>query len=969
MSSKRRKIARTRQVQQNQDTKPKMQGALPLALLARDGYINQLAYLGEASPMTEANDYQRNSISRDYELLTVLYRENWIAKRIIDTPCEDMTRSWYTISSALDQEKLDEIAELESKHSVKQEITNALRWARLYGGAAAVVVIKGHEDMLDQPLDYDDLMPGCFRGLIVVDRMSGLDPSVELEEDMDDLEFGYPKYYTVRLNNESGDVVKVHHSRLLMFRGRMLPITEEINESYWGASEFEHIYEELQKRNSTSANIAQLVFQANVGVLKMADFGEVMGMGTEKQKQAIIDSIHEENRFRTSFGMMIMGSQDGYEQHPYSFSGLSEIYEAFMMDMAGAAEIPATKLYGRSPQGMNATGESDLKNYYEMLSQLQERNLRPAIEKLLPILCMSLWGKIPNDIKVVFEPLQVTTPGERAQIVSQVTGTVIQAFTAGLISQQTALMELQRTGKDVGSWGSITDEVIDKAEAEVDQGEGMGDPMAGMMGGMGPAGSEGPEGPEDSGSPGGGMDPMAAMGGMMPPETAPDEKKPEEQAEEKPEDAVEEPPEEAPEAEKKKGDDPIAAVIEEAQEGKEKPPESGQDGELGSTGSKPPVEKMNREREQQSNLVAHRKTKENAEQQKHMNKMKEQVMAAAAKGDLDGARKIVREYRNYFPSDPSSAEKVQSETLKRQRAAKPSRWIHDAFTRLFGRRKKEDQRTKQIRDYAANHSRNETAEFILNLYSVDAEAWRTTEEGRHFKLETSTGEIKAGFGGKFNGKKIGEQWEANSGSKPRKTGSKVAPPPKAEPKSGAKPKVSVSFNETSVGTVKNKAFADETAARYNESLSEVKSVFSNPTATREQKEEAMSYLISTATNSDQWYHAQRGDAPAIQDFGLGKVPREWAERLTPVEQEVLAKISEETDGMNYIESESWRKKNESAESVQMKLQAKLLGAEIDVEIPADVLKKYAGIEERQEVPGQQSMFWGENVPSNADGTP
>ena len=36
----------------------------------------------------------------------------------------------------------------------------------------------------------------------------------------------------------------------------------------------------------------------------------------------------------------------------------------------------------------------------------------------------------------------------------------------------------------------------------------------------------------------------------------------------------------------------------------------------------------------------------------------------------------------------------------------------------------------------------------------DEEVWRTSEEGRHFKFENETGEIRAGFGGKFNGQTL-----------------------------------------------------------------------------------------------------------------------------------------------------------------------------------------------------------------------
>ena len=448
---------------------------------AQDGYVNSLAYLGEASPLSQANDYERHSISNDFNLLTILYRENWLAARIVDTPCEDMTRSWYSVSSELEQDKLDELEKLEAKHSVKQEITNAIRWGRLYGGAAAVMVIKGQEDMLEEPLDYDMLQPGCFRGLIVIDRVRGIFPSLELEEDMDDPEFGYPKWYQVTLNEESGEIIRIHHSRLLLFKGRQLPIDEEIEADYWGASELEHVYEELQKRNSSSANIAQLIFQANTAALKISDYGEVLGMGTAAQRKQVYNYIQEMNRLRTSFGITLMGSEDNYEQHPYSFAGVAEVYETFMMDMSGASEIPATKLFGRAPQGMNATGESDMKNYYEMISQLQERVLRPALEKLLPVMCMSLWGVVPEDLEIVFEPLGTTTPSERAEIMGQAANPIIQAFSAGLISQKTALMELKESGKPINAWTNISDEDIENADEEVDQGEEMQDPM-GMMG-------------------------------------------------------------------------------------------------------------------------------------------------------------------------------------------------------------------------------------------------------------------------------------------------------------------------------------------------------------------------------------------------------------------------------------------------------------------------------------------------------
>lgn len=435
----------------------KWQNFAPTKSEANDGYSNAASFLGEDSVLMSAGTFNRNGLSQQLELLTATYRTNWLAKRIIDMPCEDMTRAWYTLSTSLGENDLSKLQRLEARHSVKAEITNAIRWARLYGGSIALMVIRGDEEKLEEPLDLDMLMPDCFRGLLVIDRAQGIEPSVELVSDLDDPDFGLPMYYTIYLDTDAYRLVKIHHSRVLRFVGRELPHMEEIRESYWGASELEHIWDELLKRSATSANIAELIFRANITTLKMGDFGEALALGSDLQRQRIYDTIQQENRFRTSFGLQLLSKEDNLETHPYSFSGLSDVYELFMMDMAGAAEIPATKLFGRSPQGLNSTGEADLRNYYEMISQQQERFLRPALEKLLPVMAISCWGYIPDDMDIVFEPVMTTSAGDRADLIEKLSSQVIAAFQAGLITHEEAIAELKSRGEPLGLWMKLAD--------------------------------------------------------------------------------------------------------------------------------------------------------------------------------------------------------------------------------------------------------------------------------------------------------------------------------------------------------------------------------------------------------------------------------------------------------------------------------------------------------------------------------
>ena len=420
-----------------------------------DGYANAAAFLGDDSPLFTAGTFVRSGLTSDPDLLTAMYRESWLTMRIIDMPSEDMTRAWYKLSAALPDADLHALRRLEARHSVKQEITNALRWARLYGGSLALMVIRGEEDRLDQPLSPDLLLPDCFQGLLVLDRAQGIEPSPELVSDLDDPDFGLPASYTVNLDTEDCRSVTLHHSRVLRFVGRELPHTETVRENFWGASEMEHIQEELMKRSAASANIAQLLFQANITTLKMSDFGDLLASGTEQQKRDVISAMQMENRFRTSFGIQLLSKDDAWENHVYSFAGLSEVYEQFMMDMAGAAEIPATKLFGRSPQGMNATGESDLRNYYDMIASLQERQLRPALEKLLPVMAVSCWGYVPEDLEFVFEPVMTNSPAERAELIQKLSSDVIEAFRAGLLTREEALAELKSRGEELGVYTRI----------------------------------------------------------------------------------------------------------------------------------------------------------------------------------------------------------------------------------------------------------------------------------------------------------------------------------------------------------------------------------------------------------------------------------------------------------------------------------------------------------------------------------
>lgn len=454
----------------------------PIRSRALDAFSNVLARLGAGTPnLLEGTEYSLQRMSRDFNTLNALYRESWIVRRIIDVIPADMLKNWITITSGLDPDVEKRLSLTLRRTQLIDKIKRGMQWGRLYGGALGVMLVKHQGYDLSQPLQLDWIMPGDFAGLLIFDRWNGVNPSSELIEDISDPDYGFPKYYTVT-DPAGGGSVKIHHSRVVRFTGNTLPFWEEIAEMQWGASVVESIFDELRKRDNVSWNIAQLTFMANIRVLKMQDLGQLLAATDNESQAELLRTLEAQNMLLNNMGMQVMDAADGLETHQYTFGGLSDCYQQFIMDISGAAEIPVTRLFGRSPSGLNATGESDLQNYYDMIAEKQESYLRPILNKVLPPFIISTLGSLPDDFDFEFDPVAEPTDKERADLAKCGTDNVVAAYNAGLISQRTALKELKQQSERTGVWTNITDEDIERASDSVEPpGE-----MGGMFGGEEP---------------------------------------------------------------------------------------------------------------------------------------------------------------------------------------------------------------------------------------------------------------------------------------------------------------------------------------------------------------------------------------------------------------------------------------------------------------------------------------------------
>jgi phage-related protein (TIGR01555 family) len=474
--------------QQNLEMKRTLE-AFNNTLLGMDAFSNPAARLGfGTNNLNEGVFNVMTRLTHDYWTLQTLFRNDWIVQKVIKSVADDQLKNWIKIVTDLPPKQIQRFNNAIDDTLTIDKIRDAMYWGRLYGGAAAIIIIKGHGKKLDKPLNFEDVEPGSYLGLIPFDRWSGITPSAQINTDINDpANFALPESY--RITTESASSYEVHSSRVLRFLGRKLPNWERQYEMYWAESEVEVFYEELKKRNNTSWNLASLIFRANILSIRQKDLSQMLsGLGANqnalKNFTAAMRAITD---LMSNQGMMILPEEGGLEQHSYSFSGIAEVYEQFKQDICGATEYPYSRLFGKPSGGMGTTNEGDEHTYFDNVAAKQKSEVDPQLRKLLPVVAMSVWGEVPKDFSWIWNPVRSLSNEEQAEMGSKKTTSIIEAYNANVITQRVAAKELKQQAEESNLFSNIDDEMIEETD---DKFTNPADEMGGM--GMPPLGG-GPE--------------------------------------------------------------------------------------------------------------------------------------------------------------------------------------------------------------------------------------------------------------------------------------------------------------------------------------------------------------------------------------------------------------------------------------------------------------------------------------------
>jgi uncharacterized protein len=369
-----------------------------------DKLVNLVAGIGNKRDKTSYGRHYQ-TILGEQELLA-MYKDTWIASKAVDIFAEDMTRKWRGYKG--DKEMLSEFIKAEQKFGVKKSAYDAIKWARLYGGAAIIPVFKSDNNAkISQPLKIDKIRKGELSKLLVVDRTmingNGVVQTNPLEDN-----FGFPEFYNV-----NGNLNRIHHSRVFCFYGVDLPYTAKQHNNYWGDSVIQRMYETINDASTTFHSTAQMMLEMVTDIIKIPNLSTFLA--TEEDTNKMVERFNLMKLMGSISQLKILDAEEEYERHQIQLPGVNDIITQFLTMVSAAANIPVTRFIGTSPRGMNATGESDLEIHYENVHSKQENELRPIMDKLDEIIQMATFGSLIEDYSFEFLPLYMQDDKELAE--------------------------------------------------------------------------------------------------------------------------------------------------------------------------------------------------------------------------------------------------------------------------------------------------------------------------------------------------------------------------------------------------------------------------------------------------------------------------------------------------------------------------------------------------------------------------
>lgn len=355
--------------------------------------------------------YQQTPIAGVFssQLAVAAYLSSGMLRKVIQIPAADRVREWRDWQAEKDQIEAIEAEEKRLGLIAKVRHAEVLRGI---GGGALILVTAGNHD---QPLDPSTIAKG---GLIAINVVNRWEISArDFDKNLASATYGQPAMFEI--NGGTSNQQRIHPSRVICFRGDPLPSGAAVGDedAFWGDSRLVRVMADVNKSDNASLWFAELVKKAKLLRIGIPNLPEMLATSGGQQKlDARVRTIAEGESVLNATVFSSAGATgeagETITDFTMTWAGIPAVQDMFDQRVAAVADIPFTRLMGRSPAGMNSTGQHDTDNWNKAVAAGQNLELRPCLEALDPILLRSA-GVDPGKVTWKFAPLW--TPSEKEE--------------------------------------------------------------------------------------------------------------------------------------------------------------------------------------------------------------------------------------------------------------------------------------------------------------------------------------------------------------------------------------------------------------------------------------------------------------------------------------------------------------------------------------------------------------------------
>lgn len=397
----------------------------------------------QSVPNFTGNPYDSQDYVFRWRQYVHLYELSWEARKIIRIPVEDAFRKPW-VAEGLPDDMAQAIQTKLSHIRIEDLLKRSCMLERLLGGCLTFMGLESTEDDPAKPYKPKEGAVLRFMNSIPISRISRVSWSTDpLGEN-----YMRPEEYLVNGH-------PVHVSRCLVWDGEPLfdpydfALTNfRTNLAGFGPSKLAPVWDDIIKAVGTRQAAYQLIQTNNAIIMAVEDLQDISGTKPGQQMLAKLKEIA--NNLSVYRAAMVDKNKAEITQSPASFGSVPELLITYLQVLSAASDIPATRFLGQAPGGLNATGESDLENYYNVIDAFQRQRIEPQLRRLYDIVGYQLypekWELARKTLRFKFPPLWNLSELEEADYTNKVLTNLMLLHDAGKISDEHFFQELNARG-------------------------------------------------------------------------------------------------------------------------------------------------------------------------------------------------------------------------------------------------------------------------------------------------------------------------------------------------------------------------------------------------------------------------------------------------------------------------------------------------------------------------------------------